>query len=110
MASRVRPCTNGGEQAGPEPAPAVPWHDVHLLEVDVSILHRGDHHAHEEVILQAAHPDLPHVDETCQVVQRERRVERLVDEPEAGDLARLVLDLDLAQARGVAWDGEANPV
>jgi hypothetical protein len=42
---------------------------------------------------QAAHPDLPQADKASQIVQGERHVERLVDQPEAAeDRTRLILD------------------
>src|SRR6266478_6965804 len=109
VALRVCPRADRGEQAGPEPAPAMPWQDVHLLDVHGPLPHRSDHHAHGEAVLQAAHPDLPHTDEAGQVVLGERHVERLIDEPEAReDRARLILDLP--QARDLVREGEANPV
>jgi len=55
------------------------------------------------------HPDLPQADEAGQLVQGERHVERLVDEPEARE-DRASLILDLWQARDVVRAGEANPV
>ena len=109
VALRLRPRADTGEQAGPEPAPAMLRQDIHLLDVRGSLPYRGDHHAHEEAVLLAAYPDLPHADEAGQVVQGKRHVERLMDEPEAReDRARLILDL--LQARDLVRAGEANPV
>ena len=68
--------------------------NVHLLDVRGSLPQRCDHHAHGEVVLPAAHPDLSHPDKTDQVMARERPVERLIDQPEAReDPSRLILDL-----------------
>jgi hypothetical protein len=83
--------------------------DVHFFDVHRPLPHRGDHHAHRQVVLQTANPDLPFADLAGQLVQGEPHVERLVDEPEARE-AQSRLVLDRSQAGNLLRVGEANLV
>jgi hypothetical protein len=106
---RLGPFADGGQQSGPEPAPAVRREDGHLLDVDVALPDGGDPHADRRFVVEARHPYLSNADKPVEVLQGERHIERLVDESESGE-QRGCLILDLSQTSHLLRPGKANPV